>query len=124
MRKITGAAMKRALALSLMLFTLLSCAAYAQQYSGTINGTVTDSTAAAVAGAAVTATDKGTAATYNATTSDQGVYVFAQLPIGTYDVAVKKGSFKEFRPRGVGFHPSSTTKVNAKLEVGSPTERF
>src|SRR5450755_2557567 len=122
MRKITGAAMKRALALSLMLFTLLSCAAYAQQYSGTINGTVTDSTAAAVAGAAVTATDKGTAATYNATTSDQGVYVFAQLPIGTYDVVVKKSSFKEFLAKGVEVHTSSTTELNAKLEVGSATE--
>src|SRR5450755_2211579 len=122
MRKITGAAMKRALALSLMLFTLLSCAAYAQQYSGTINGTVTDSTAAAVAGAAVTATDKGTAATYNATTSDQGVYVFAQLPIGTYDVVVKKSSFKEFLAKGVEVHTSSNTEVNAKLEVGSATE--
>jgi hypothetical protein len=105
-----------------MLFTLLSCAAYAQQYSGTINGTVTDTTGAAIGAAAVTATNLGTAAIYNATTSDQGVFTFAQLPIGTYDVAVKKGSFKEFLAKGVEVHTSSNTEVNAKLEVGSATE--
>src|SRR5450631_3855734 len=127
LKRTTGAAMRRALALTLMLFTLmlftlLSVAAYAQQYSGTINGTVTDASGAAVGDAAVTATNRGTAATYNATTSEQGVYTLAQLPVGTYDIAVKKSSFKEFLAKGVEVHTSSNTEVNAKLEVGSATE--
>src|SRR5450631_4570046 len=107
LKRTTGAAMRRALALTLMLFTLLSVAAYAQQYSGTINGTVTDASGAAVGDAAVTATNRGTAATYNATTSEQGVYTLAQLPVGTYDIAVKKSSFKEFLAKGVEVHTSS-----------------
>jgi hypothetical protein len=114
--------MRRALALTLMLFTLLSCAAYAQQYSGTINGSVTDASGAAIGAAAVTATNVGTAATYNATTSDQGVFTFAQLPVGTYDVTVKKSSFKEFIAKRVEVHTSTNTEVSAKLEVGSATE--
>jgi Carboxypeptidase regulatory-like domain len=114
--------MRRALALTLVLFTLLSVAAYAQQYSGTINGTVTDASGASVAGAAITVTNTGTAATYNSTTSDQGVFTFAQLPVGTYDVTVKKSSFKEFVAKGVEVHTSTNTEVNAKLDVGSATE--
>ena len=61
---------------------LMPLAMQAQQYSGTITGTVTDAQGAAVAGASVTVTNSGTNEAYNTTTSDQGVYTIAQLPIG------------------------------------------
>ena len=86
----------RALFCVLLLALAIPFAAVAQQYSGTITGTVTDTTGASVAGAAITARNTGTNATYQATTSEQGVYSFAQLPIGTYEIQVKQGSFKEF----------------------------
>ena len=94
----------------------------AQQYSGTITGTVTDTSGASVPGAGVTATNKGNGSVYTATSSDQGVYTFAQLPVGTYDVQVKKASFKDFLAKGVEVHTSTTTEANAKLAVGSASE--
>lgn len=104
------------------LLAFLAVAAQAQQYSGTITGTVTDPQGAAIAGAPVTAVNTATNATYNATTSSTGVYSFAQLPVGTYQVHVKQGNYKEFVAQGVEVHTSTSTEVNAKLELGAVTE--
>jgi hypothetical protein len=117
---IGNAAMIRVLFCVLIL--TLPLAMYAQQYSGTITGTVTDSSGAAVPGASVTATNKGNGSVYTATTSEQGVYTFAQLPVGTYNVDVKKASFKDFQAKDVEVHTSTTTEANAKLAVGSASE--
>jgi hypothetical protein len=109
-----------------MLFCLLMLAIplalQAQQYSGTITGTVVDSTGASVPGSAITATNTGTGSAYTATSSDQGVYTFAQLPVGTYEVHVKKSSFKEFVAKGVEVHTSTTTELNPKLDIGAASE--
>ncbi|MFZ0808021.1 MAG: carboxypeptidase regulatory-like domain-containing protein, partial [Candidatus Sulfotelmatobacter sp.] len=75
-----------------------------------------------VPGATVTATNTGTGAVYNATTSDQGVYVFAQLPVGTYEVDVKKASFKAFVAKNVEVHTSTSTDISAKLDIGAASE--
>ncbi len=112
--------MRRILAYSFAVLLLLCVpAAFAQQYSGTITGTVTDPSGATVAGATVTITNVGTNASYGATTSAQGVYSVAQLPVGTYKVDIKQPSFKEFVSKGVEVHTSTTTEVNAALELGS-----
>ncbi len=111
---------KGALLCALLMATPL--ALLAQQYSGTITGTVTDAQGAAVAGAQVTVTNPATNATYTATTSDQGVYAVAQLPVGIYRVQVKQGSFKETVVNDVEVHGSSSTVVNAKLQLGSVSE--
>jgi hypothetical protein len=100
----------------LVLFTLLSGAAYAQ-YAGTIQGVVTDPAGAVIAGAQVTAINNATNDTRAATTSAEGVYVFTALPPGTYEVHVKQGSFAEFIAKGVELHVSSTYDVNAQLKL-------
>ncbi|HUI74932.1 MAG TPA: carboxypeptidase regulatory-like domain-containing protein [Candidatus Acidoferrum sp.] len=94
----------------------------AQQYSGTITGTVTDPSGAAVAGATVLVINTGTNASYPAVTTDLGVYTVAQLPVGYYEVHVKQGNFKEFVAKGVEVHTSSVTQVNAELALGAATE--
>jgi hypothetical protein len=105
-----------------ILMLAIPLALHAQQYSGTITGTVTDTTGASVSGASVTVTNTGTGSVYNATTSDSGVYVFAQLPVGTYNLLVKQSSFKEFVAKNVEVHTSTSTDVSPKLQVGSASE--
>ena len=105
-----------------LLLLAVPLALHAQQYSGTITGTVTDTTGASVPGAEVTATNTGTGSSYKATSSDQGVYTFAQLPVGSYEVHVKRSSFKEFVAKGVEVHTSTTTELSPKLDVGSASE--
>ena len=111
----------RTLVLSLLMLAI-PLAAHAQQYSGTITGTVSDPSGAAVPAAAVTATNTGTGSSYKAMTSDAGLYVFAQLPVGTYQLSIKKDSFKEFVAKNVEVHTSTTTDVSPKLDLGAASE--
>ena len=68
---------------------LLATLASAQFGSG-IQGTVTDNTGSAVPGAAVTLTNTATNAKAQATTNDDGVYRFSNLPQGTYEIVVSQ----------------------------------
>ncbi|HUY80947.1 MAG TPA: carboxypeptidase regulatory-like domain-containing protein [Acidobacteriaceae bacterium] len=95
---------------------------HAQQYSGAINGTVTDSTGAAIPGATVTLTNTGTAAKAVTHSGGQGEFTFAQLPIGTYSVKVSQGSFKDFVETGIVVHTSSNTEVPVVMQVGGASQ--
>src|SRR5271165_1236241 len=109
--------------LLLVLLAAIPVAMQAQQYSGTITGTVTDATGASVADATVTVVNDATNATAKATTSSSGVYTVPQLPVGTYTVNVQKQGFKEFVATVAEVHVSSVTTVDVKLEVGAVTEK-
>jgi hypothetical protein len=106
----------------LMLVVAIPFAAHAQQYSGTINGTVSDPGGAAIAGATVTYTNLGSNSSDTVTTNESGSFIFAQLPVGVYDIRVKQTGFKEFVSKNVEVHTSSTTEVNIQLTVGAVTE--
>ena len=106
----------------LVLLLAIPYAAQAQQYAGTVTGTVTDPSGAAVAGAEVSVINAGMGVTLTTTTSEQGVFSFAQLTAGTYEIHVKHASFKEFVAKSVEVHVSTVTEVNAKLELGAATE--
>lgn len=98
-------------------------ATHAQTYYGAIVGNVTDATGASVPGAKITIINTGTNNTFNATTTGHGSYSVAQLAVGTYEVHIISGNFKEFVSTGVEVHVSTTTEVNASLEVGAVSEK-
>ncbi|HEX3469763.1 MAG TPA: carboxypeptidase regulatory-like domain-containing protein [Silvibacterium sp.] len=128
--RLSGGSPARKSVSMLMLFRLLVLALagstltlYAQQYSGAIVGTVTDQTGAAIPGATIIIINTATNATTTATSSGQGEFVAAQLPVGAYEIHVKQGNFKEYVETGVEVHTSTNTKVTAVLEVGGTSER-
>lgn len=86
--------------------------ARAQTNTGSISGTVRDASGAAVVGATVTATNPATSFSQKATTNEDGVFIFAQLPPGRYVIAVEKQGFKK------------TDKDRRHLESGGPLERW
>ena len=110
------------LVIGLLLALALPGATFAQQYSGTISGVVTDQGGATVAGATVTFTNVGTNASDSTQTNDSGSFTFAQVPIGIYTVRIKQPGFKEFVSNNVEVHTSTTTEVNAQLTVGAASE--
>src|SRR5271170_1182698 len=112
----------RALFYFLLLAVVIPFAAHAQQYSGTITGTVTDPGGASVAGASVTYVNVGNNSTDTTTTSESGVYTFAQLPVGVYNITIKQTGFKEFVSKNVEVHTSTITEANAVLQVGAVSE--
>src|SRR5437868_15195195 len=76
--------------------------AQAQRLDGTLRVTVTDKTGASVEDARVTVTNEATNVATTATSSSAGTYVFPNLLVGTYRVAVEKNGFKKFLSKGVG----------------------
>jgi hypothetical protein len=96
-----------------VLFCLLVCfrapAAMAQTFRGSIQGTITDSAGAAVAGAQVKLFSPATGLSRTLTANDRGEYVASELPLGTYSVTVEKEGF------------STTTLTEIPVSVGSPT---
>ena len=88
--------------------------------SGTLEGTVTDATGAAVPNATVTARNLQSNFSQSATSGSDGEYRLS-VPAGTYDVSVHSPGFKLYSLRtyvGVG----RATDMNATLQVGSTTE--
>lgn len=96
--------------------------AMAQQFSGTIRGTVQDSTGAVVVGAEVAIVQIATNVTRNAVTADNGTYVVPQLTPGVYRVTVKKNGFKSGTVDEVKLDVQQTREVDVNLEVGAATE--
>jgi len=120
----TANAMLGVVAGMLIAFLLLlsPLAVHAQNYAGSVSGTVTDPSGAAVAGAAVTLRNVGTNATSTTTTTALGAYSFPVVNVGVYEVTVKAASFKEFIAKNVEVHVSTPVEVNAQLSLGGASE--
>ncbi len=65
------------------------------QDRGTIRGTVTDETNAAIPDAGVTARNVNTGLVQTVRTSPDGVYTILYLPVGTYTVTTEKAGFRK-----------------------------
>src|SRR6202045_3418225 len=117
-----GAIWALAGALFVLVLLLSPFATYAQNYAGSVRGTVTDPSGAAVPGATVTLRDVGTNATTETTTTDSGGFTFGNVSVGTYELTIQAGNFKEYVAKDVEVHVSTTTEADAKLELGASTE--
>ncbi|MGB6198142.1 MAG: carboxypeptidase regulatory-like domain-containing protein [Candidatus Acidiferrales bacterium] len=94
----------------------------AQDVFGTINGTVTDSTGAAVSGASVTITNEQTGIARPATTNENGYFVAAELPVGVYTVAATQKGFKVTTKSGNDVAAGDHVTVDLALQIGQATE--
>ena len=105
----------------ILLFTLLLPGFCLAQDIGTIYGTVTDPSGAAVAGAKVEAvlTDRGT--TREGATGNTGEYVFSAMAIGSYEIRISAPGFQQF-VRVVRLDANQNVRADAKLRVGSINE--
>jgi hypothetical protein len=109
---------------SLFVLTVLLVAlpGLAQQTLGSLNGTVVDSSGAAMVGAKVTATNAGINVTRTATTGSNGFYQIFNLPIGGYVVRVTRDGFEATETKGIVVQEAAATTVNATLKVGQTSE--
>ena len=111
-----------AMLLSLVLAGGAPRPAAAQSVSGTLLGTVTDSTSAAVTGAKVTITNEGTGLTRALKTDANGEYTAPSLPTGLYTILVEMDGFKTAALSGLQVGVDQRLKVDVPLEVGALTE--
>ncbi len=101
---------------------LLSLFAHAQNITGTILGTVTDSSGAVVANATVTVVNEQTGTEVKAATSPTGEYAAPNLLPGTYTVRGELAGFKPSVTRGVRLLANRSVRVDIVLEPGTVTQ--
>jgi carboxypeptidase family protein len=100
----------------------LPTAAVAQVATGSIVGTVVDSSGQLVPGAQVTVREVHRNTTTTLTTDAAGVYTAPFLVPGTYDVSVELQGFKSWIRRGIVLQVNDRVRIDASLEVGTVTE--
>jgi hypothetical protein len=100
-----------------------AASAYAQVQTGSITGTVTDSSNAVLPGATVTVSgERLIGGDTSIVTDASGVYRFDRLSPGTYAVKFELQGFKSVTFGDIRVNASFVATVNGKLEVGSVTE--
>src|ERR1017187_7084567 len=100
---------------SLLFATML----FSQTTDGTIVGTVTDSSGAAVPGAAITAISKTTGVKYTSVANATGDYRLNNVPSGAYDVSATAKGFATATTGNVELQLNHTSSVNLTLPVGT-----
>ncbi len=95
---------------------------YAQQTTGAVIGTVTDSSGATVANVTVVVSDASTGFSRTVTTNDSGQYSVTDIPTGTYKVSVTAPNFKAFVTNDVHVDVATTDTVNAQLQIGAASD--
>ena len=103
---------------------LLPCLLVAQSYRGSIRGKVADPSGALVAGAKVTAKNANTGLVRETATTDDGTYVLAELPAGTYTVTVEVSSLAPLTQNVVVNVGLDTTSDFAMQKVKQHTEQL
>ena len=82
-------------------FAVIPVSLFGQTPTGVIEGSVTDSTGAALANASVAARNVDTNQSRSVTTDTAGTFRLAQLPVGAYRVQVTYPAFTDFMQAGI-----------------------
>jgi hypothetical protein len=111
-------------ALALLAFscTLFAPQAAAQAVFGSIFGTVTDPSGAAVPGAKVTVTSATKGTSQETTTNADGNYSVTHLIPDVYNVRAEGAGFKAFEAKGIVVSADAAARVDGQFQVGGSTE--
>jgi outer membrane receptor protein involved in Fe transport len=100
----------------------LSGPALAQRITGSIVGTVRDDTGAVLPGVSVSLTGENVVGTQTSVTGAQGLYRFAALPPGKYDLFFEMTGFSKLRRQGVQVSLGATEEISVALKVSQMAE--
>jgi hypothetical protein len=110
-------------------FSLAVCAvllavvpAVAQQGRGSISGTVTDATGAAVPNTIISIVNTGTNASFPAKSNETGDYFAPSVPVGAYTITAEAAGFKKEVRTGITLQVDQHAEVDFHLEVGATAE--
>jgi hypothetical protein len=90
--------------------------------TGTLVGTVTDTSGAVIGGAKVHVVNTETAFVSDTLTSAEGAYYVPYLAPGAYRFTVEAPGFKRLLRDGVAIRSGETPRVDVQLEVGAVTD--
>src|ERR1700753_2608677 len=113
---------------TLTVFALAICAlasgprSRAQAVTGTIVGTVTDPSGAALPNATVVISLTGQNVSHTTTTNESGNFTEPDLPPGAYSVVISASGFKKQAYENIAVLTNTTQRVDAALAPGSTAE--
>jgi Carboxypeptidase regulatory-like domain len=115
-RKICGAA------LFLLLLMMISAAASAQGYFGTISGLLTDTSGAVISGAKVTLVDQNKGFRFSTTSDSGGRYLYRSVAPGVYTVIAEMTGFEKTERTNITLNVGANPTADLTLRVGSSTQ--
>ncbi len=102
---------------AVLVLLLASTPVFAQIFTASVSGLVTDPGGAAIPNANVTARNTGNSETREAKTSGEGRYTLSQLPPGDYEVTVESTGFRRSVAR-LTLQASQSAELNIPMSVG------
>src|SRR5207302_9732106 len=105
--------------LSVLLF---SFSLFSQVNTGTISGSVQDSSGALNAGATITVRNVDTATARTVSSDEGGRYIAPVLPLGNYEVQAQQSGFQTEIRRGITLTVGRDEVINFTLRVGQQTQ--
>ena len=94
----------------------------AQITTGTIVGTVTDTTGAVIPGITITVRNINTGLTRSLLSDDFGDYSTTLLPLGVYEVTAELPGFKQTQISGILVKVDQRQRIDIIMEIGEQTE--
>jgi hypothetical protein len=107
-----------------VILTFASSLTYAQTTFGSIVGTVTDASGAAVPQAQVTLTNIDTSAKRTTITGAAGLYEFPNVTPGSYRLEVQAQGFQRASRTPINLEVNATIKIDVALQVGEVTQNI
>jgi Carboxypeptidase regulatory-like domain/TonB-dependent Receptor Plug Domain len=113
----------RVLALFVFIAMIFTTAAVFADVTGSVRGTVTDTSGAVVAGANVSLLNAGNGFDRKAVTSATGTYEFLEVPVGDgYVVHGEAAGFSKEEQTGIRLTVNQTLRIDFQLKPGQTTE--
>jgi len=106
----------------LVVISFLTISLFAQTPTGTVVGTITDSSGAALPNATVTIRDIGTGTTRTTVSSNVGAYEFTTLHPSNYEITVEATGFRKAIQNNVNVAVGDVIRADIKMQVGATQE--
>jgi len=92
--------------------------------TGSVRGSVSDPSGAALSGAGLTLVEVHTGASQETKTDAAGSFNFPIVPVGSYRLQVTMMGFKSFAEAGISVHAAEPTNLAVTLTVGATSEKI
>lgn len=119
--KISNYLRRAAMAISVVVFAA-GGTLFAQEFRGSISGTVADPNGAAVAGSTVTLKNTETAITQTVSTNGSGIYSFPLVQPGSYTLSATGNGFKTSARENLVVKVDDRLTIDFALEIGTSAE--
>ena len=112
----------RVTGLALVVLLCWAIPLHAQNSNASITGTVMDQSGAMVPNAELTLTLTTSGTVKKATTGQDGIFAFPNIPVGTYELQCTSQGFETFIQRGITLHLNDVVNIPVSLKLGAATQ--